>query len=122
MPNGKNKSEYLDWREITGSGIIDAEQSCELEAMLHKYMAAKEQEKEAREVLGDNKHHKLAKELETKLLELGLPKMSYLGNRFTVRAGQSTSIKKELLIANGVSLEVIEASTTKTPWTTLIME
>jgi hypothetical protein len=122
MPNGKNKSEYLDWREITGSGIIDAEQSWELEAMLHKYMAAKEQEKEAREVLGDNKHHKLAKELETKLLELGLPKMSYLGNRFTVRAGQSTSIKKELLIANGVSLEVIEASTTKTPWTTLIME
>ena len=115
-------SDYLDWREITQSGIITQEQADELEPMLHKFIAAKEQETEAKYVLGDGKNPKLTKELETKLLDLGLPKMNYLGNRFTVRAGQSQSIKKELLIANGVSLEVIEASTEKTPWTTVVMD
>jgi len=122
MPNYKKTSEYLDWREIIDARIITRAQASELETMLHQYMSAKAMESEAKEVLGDSKHPALAKLLEAKLLDLGLPKMTYLGNRFRVQSGESQTIKKELLVANGVSLEVIEASIQKTPWSTIIMD
>jgi hypothetical protein len=81
-----------------------------LQRLAHLNAAKKEAEEE---ISG------LKEELTPWLLSMDARKVSFGGKRFRVGDGASVSISKELLLQNGVTADVIVASTVRKTYTTI---
>lgn len=85
-----------------------------MEVKLQRLAHLNAAKKEAEEEIGA-----LKEELTPWLLSMDARKISFAGKRYRVGDGTSVSISRELLLQNGVSADVIVASTVRKTYTTI---
>lgn len=104
-------SDYPDWRELTGSGIISQPDALELEDQIKRFSEATIAKREAEAILGNTYKPRLANELFRTMNRLGVQKLEYDGLRFSLQSGSNSRVSPELLLAHGVDPDIIQACT-----------